>query len=239
MASKIDVTYFRLRAVQPDYRRRESSTLRWLETRLDATCYLCWSAGKDSMVMAHLCRRVKADLPILCSDTGVPYRWSADDRERFLAWTAEQGWDVRYFPWDKWGNSAIVTATDDKAYRAASHAGQFDALNAWAIEHGHTRRVDGMRMEESRTRKILLAKGRGETNSGLHPLWQWSTDDIWTYTVAHVLPWLSIYDHLGPHARNGLIGKNGREHGRLVYLKRYYPQAFKRACELFGARDYV
>lgn len=48
------------------------------------------------------------------------------------------------------------------------------------------------------------------------------------------LPWLSIYDHVGPTARNGLIGRNGLEQGRLVYLRRYYPEAWRVAREMFG-----
>jgi 3'-phosphoadenosine 5'-phosphosulfate sulfotransferase (PAPS reductase)/FAD synthetase len=96
-----------------------------------------------------------------------------------------------------------------------------------------------MRAAESRNRRILLAANRGETKNTLQPIWDWSTEDVWTYTVKHELPWLSIYDHLGPDARNGLIGKNGREYGRLVYLKRFYPDAFRMACEIFDAREHV
>ena len=96
-----------------------------------------------------------------------------------------------------------------------------------------------MRAEENNTRRKFPASTRGETEHTLQPIWNWNAEDVWTYIVRHGLPWLSIYDHLGPHARNGLIGKNGLEHGRLAYLKLYYPEAFLRACELFGAREYV
>lgn len=191
------------------------------------------------MVVAHLCRRVRPDVPILCTDVGVPYHWSQDDRDRIMTWCASVAWDVRMFPWDKWGTTRAAETRDEDDYRRVVHAGQFAELRAWAVEHGLTRRVDGMRIAEHGKREIFLRTNRGETPTSLHPLWQWSTDDVWTYIVAHDLPWLSIYDHLGPEARNGLIGRNGSARGRLVYLKKFYPMEFLRAAELFNARDYV
>lgn len=237
--SQINVPYFRLLAAQPGFRSRVARTQAWLRARLRATDALSWSAGKDSMVLVHLCRTINPALPILCVDVGVPYHWSQDDADRLTAWCAAEGWDVRYFPWDKWGTTAAAITVDEAAYRKVIHAGQFADLEAWSTTHGYTRRVDGMRIAEHGARAIFLRRCRGETAKSLHPLWQWSTDEVWAYIVAHDLPWLSIYDHLGPQARNGLIGRNGSARGRLVYLKRFYPAAFRRACELFPARDYV
>lgn len=237
--SKINRLLYKLHAARAAYQVREARTLEWLRRRLDGHCYLSWSAGKDSMVMVHLCRRIREDLPILCADTGVPFRWTAEDKSSIEAWAMAQGWLVKYFRWDKWGTTAAASTADEEAYRKTVHAGQFTELKAWAEAHGYTRRVDGMRADEKGPREVFLLSCRGETPNSLHPLWQWSTDDVWTYTCAHGLPWLSIYDHLGPDARNGLIGRNGSTRGRLVFLKRYYPQAFLKACELFNARDYV
>ncbi len=56
--------------------------------------------------------------------------------------------------------------------------------------------------------------------------------DIWAYIIDHDLPWLRIYDCLGPEARNGWIGRNGLEHGRMVYLRKYYPEAYRFARDI-------
>jgi 3'-phosphoadenosine 5'-phosphosulfate sulfotransferase (PAPS reductase)/FAD synthetase len=239
MKSQIDTTRFRLLAKQVVYRSRQHAAERWLDLRLSDSCYVSWSAGKDSMVAASLCNRLRPEIPILMVDPGVPIHWTQDDRVRMLNYAREQNWNVRQFTWNKFANERAVSAQNEADYRAAVHAEQFAELTVHAEAHGLTRRVTGIRMTESKTRRLFLASTRGETAHTLQPLWNWTTEDVWTYTVANGLPWLSIYDHLGPNARNGLIGKNGREHGRLVYLKRYYPEAFKHACELFGARDYV
>src|SRR5690606_6337946 len=146
------------------------------------------------------------------------YRWSEEDRERITAWTDEQGWEVRYFPWDKW-TQRTAEERDEVAYRKQVHAGQFTALQAWADERGYSRRVTGMRCAEGGSRRVMLAANRGESANTLPPLWNWSTEAVRTYLVRHDIPWHSPYDQLGPHARNGLSGKNGTQQGRLVYLK--------------------
>lgn len=239
MSRRIDRTYYRLRAASRAYRAREERTLEWLAPRLDDHCYLSSSAGKDSLVMAHLCLRVRPGLPVLTSDTGVPFRWTAEDKAKIESWMAAQGWITHSFPWDKWGTTQAASVLTEQEYRRTVHAGQFTALHAWAEAHGYTRRVDGMRASEMGGRRPFLLKCRGETARSLHPLWNWECDDVWCYLVRHNIPWLSIYDHLGPSARNGLIGRNGSSRGRLVFLKQFYPQAFRQACELFNARDFV
>ena len=239
MASKVDSAYFRLRALQPEHCQLVGATQRWLQKRLDEHCYVSFSAGKDSMIVAHLCAQLRPQTPILMVDPGVPVHWTEEDRQRILSYANESCWSLRRFEWDKFANVKAVEAKNESEYRDAVHEDQFRLLAAYAEEHALIRRMTGMRAAESKTRRKFLYATRGETESTLQPLWNWTTEDVWTYTVSRGLPWLSIYDHLGPEARNGLIGKNGREHGRLVYLKRFYPEAFRRACELFGAREYV
>jgi len=192
------------------------------------------------MVVAHLCATLRLAIPLLMVDPGVQIHWTAEDRELMLAYAASQSWNVKLFPWEKFADAKTVAARNEREYRDAVHAEQFSKLTAYADANGLTRRATGMRAAESKARRLFLMSTRGETENTLQPLWNWSTEDIWAYIVTHGLPWLSIYDHLGPEARNGLIGKNGREHGRLAYLKLHYPEAFRRACELFGeAREYV
>lgn len=235
--SKINRTYYRVRSMHADYIAREQRMLRWLDDRLGAHCYVSWSAGKDSTVVAHAAVSLRPDIAVLMVDPGVPIHWTREDRLRMLE--CARDWKYQLFSWRKFDNAKALAAPSEPEYRKAVHADQFDALTAHADRLGLTRRMTGMRAAESRTRHVFLSASRGETKHTLQPLWDWSTEDVWTYTIRHGLPWLSIYDHLGPDARNGLIGKNGREYGRLVYLKHYYPEAFRLACDLFGAREYV
>lgn len=230
-ASKIDTAYYRLRSSQYSYRARESALLRWLDEHVGPDCYISWSAGKDSTVVAHAARRVNPALPVLMVDPGVPIHWTDDDRARMLGWCP----DAKLFAFAKFARADVSHEQDADAYRAAVHRVMFADLEAHARARGLRRRITGIRAAESKGR----ARCQPVTLRTLQPILGWSTDDVWTYTVAHDLPWLSIYDHVGPDARNGLVGKNGVENGRLAYLRRYYPAAFRLACELFDARAHV
>jgi len=183
------------------------------------------------MVMVHLCRRIRTDLPILCADTGVPYRWTQDDKDHITEWTDKQGWQIRYFHWNKWGDKSLP-GDNLASYRAHVHASQFTELNGWAARNSRERRVDGMRAQEGGSRAIFLRTCRGESSLHLSPLWQWDTRDVWAYLIKYDIPWLSIYDHVGPNARNGIIGRNGEAYGRFVYLRRYYPAEYQLAKTL-------
>lgn len=233
--SKIDPMVYRLHARTPEYQAKERRLMSDLRRELDGRCYVSFSAGKDSAVCAHACHRVRPGIPILMSDPGCPTHWLEDERCAWVDYAKAHGWDLHLFAWDKWADG--VADADGASYRKAAHASQFVALGAWASLRGLSRRVMGLRAEESRTRRISLGTDRGSSATRLCPIGQWSNDDVWAYIVTRGLPWLSIYDHIGPSARNGLIGKNGDAHGRLAFLKLYYPEAYRLARTLFSADD--
>lgn len=233
--SKIDPAVYRLVAATPAYRRLKQRLRDDLARELDDTCYVSFSGGKDSTVLAHAAHLALPGIPILCSDSGVPFRWTADERDRFAACARERGWNYRTFTWDKWGQTRVTA--DAAKYRASVHASQFEELERWATAHGYTRRVMGLRAEESRKRRISLGTDRGSSKTRLCPIGLWKIDHVWAYLVEHGLPWVGIYDHQGPAARNGLIGLNAAENGRLVYLKHHYPEAYRVARMLFAADD--
>lgn len=227
MTSRISPAEYLLRAKRADYQLAERRLLAFLRKHLDHTCYVSFSAGKDSSVIAHACHSILPGIPILMSDSGVPYRWTAEERDQWLDYASRQGWNLRLFAWDKYAKDR--PANDIRAYRRSVHSDQFTALTQWAHERGYTRRVMGLRRAESAARRHV----RAITPHTLCPIADWPTTHVWSYIIRHGLPWLTIYDHLGPNARNGLIGRNGEERGRLVWLRRYYPESYRIAREIF------
>jgi phosphoadenosine phosphosulfate reductase len=236
MPSKIDPMVYRLHACTPEYKQKHARLLCELRRQLDGTCYVSFSAGKDSAVCAHACNILRPGIPVLLVDPGCPTHWLENEREQWVAYAKEHAWNYHVFSWLKWrpDTSNISGATE---YRAKVHASQFVDLEAWATEHGFKRRVMGLRGQESRVRRMSLATDHGASAKRLCPLNLWTTDDVWAYIITHGMPWLSIYDHLGPDARNGLIGLNGSQNGRLAFLKRHYPDTYRQARQLFNADD--
>lgn len=230
MRSKIDKAEYLLRSKLDAYQQLQAELMRTLSRELDESSYVSFSAGKDSSVIAHACHAVYPGIPILMSDGGCPVRWMEYEREMWLQYAAAQGWNLHLFPWDKF--STIRTGGTVKQYQQRSHNAMFRDLTAWAHERGYIRNVMGLRAEESRTRRISFAVHGCVNHKRICPLADWRTADVWTYIISHGLPWLSIYDYVGPDARNGLIGRSGVEQGRHVYLKLYYPEVYRQAREL-------
>ena len=237
--SLIQPLAYQIRSKRPYYRQAEDRLLWEIGRRVkpDET-YVSFSAGKDSAVLAHAAHSVFPGIQMCLVDPGVPYHWLDDERTMWLDYAREHGWNLRVFPWDKWGG-VLADDQEQRVSQTALHEDMFAEVTAWAREHGYTTALIGLRQQESRQRTMALRKyGMDHTYEDgrrrVCPLSHWGTDDVWTYIVSHGLPWLSIYDHLGPTARNGLIGRNAIKQGRMVYLKHFYPEAFRVARDVLS-----
>lgn len=219
----MQIARWRAHATLPPYRRKLAA-MRALVAGIDPrTTYVSFSAGKDSAVIAHACHAAHPGIAILMIDPGCPTHWLAHERERWLDYAQQHGWALTLYPWDKWS---------DAVDQANIHASMFEAVHERARRDGLTTRVMGLRAAESRTRRIVVAT-RGldyryaDGSRALLPIGTWQTDDVWAYIVEAGLPWLDIYDALGPHARNGLVGRTGEKHGRLEYLRLHFPDVWR------------
>ena len=235
MGSKLNLEYFRYLAEMPDMRMLFRKAINFLSRRLElGRCFVSFSAGKDSTVCADLANRVCPGIPMLMVDPGGPTHWLGAEREKFLKFAHEKGWNLRLFPWDKWRIGWHGEET------SSLHVDMFRELNDYAKKEGYSTLIMGIREKESKNRKIL-AKMRGDDyqrKDGMRvllPVMRWSSDAIWAYTVSRGLPWLSIYDTTGKDARNGLVGVNGHRFGRMGFLKQYYPMAYEFAKRLIEA----
>ena len=187
--------------------------------------------------MAHLCHKVQPGITMLTADSGCPIHWLEEERTMWIDYARTQGWSWTIYPYDKFGLAA--GAESGEGHEQQIHAGMFAGVHAHADREGLTCRAMGLRAEESRGRAASMrVHGEAYTyrdgQSRLLPIAKWRTADIWAYIVTHDLPWLSIYDLYGPHARNGLIGWAGAAQGRFAFLRIYYPDAYQRARELMG-----
>lgn len=221
---------FSAHATLPGYRRKLDSMLDMVAAIDPATTYVSFSAGKDSAVVAHACHAVHPGIPILMIDPGCPTHWLEHERARWLAYAATQGWDLTLYPWDKW--EARRECDTEQQYRERIHGSMFAAIEARALSDGLTCKIMGLRAAESRQRAMLVAtRGAAYTyrdgTRAVLPIARWSVDDVWAYIATHDLPWLDIYDAMGPQARNGLIGRNGERFGRAEYLRHHFPDAWR------------
>ena len=249
---------YELHAQTCEFSRRIENSERIILAAFDEmqSPYISVSWGKDSTVMAHLMLGYK--LPMMYVNCGEWDEWPDTPRvkrefcKRFNVDIIElqaQSIVQAYL-------EAGMYIQDEENTPDARHA-QHDyskslgeALDKEALAHGFDGSFIGIRKEESDNRQRLFAM-RGALyfakTRGLwacHPLMHWTGRDVWAYTVKHDLPYNELYD-LDPRgrelARNGaMFGTRSARYGRLVFLKKMYPDWFNRFAEKFPeVRRYV
>jgi 3'-phosphoadenosine 5'-phosphosulfate sulfotransferase (PAPS reductase)/FAD synthetase len=165
--------------------------------------------------------------------------WTDDERDLWRQHAAKNQWQLTMFPFDKWGDERTARAVSESEHRNAVHRQMFAGVTAYAHDHSLTTRVMGIRADESKGRRASLSThGPHHTYpDGTHrlcPIDLWSAMDCFAYCDAHSLPVLDIYRKVGRHARSGLIGRNGEAHGRMSYLRRHFPAAWRHARDVLG-----
>ena len=90
--------------------------------------------------------------------------------------------------------------------------------------------------ERRRRHGGIISRRNGTTAYG--PLWDWSTDDVWTYLAAHDIPPSPIYAKLtalgAPEQAlriSTLITATGLENGRITWLRAGWPQLYTELLE--------
>lgn len=123
-------------------------------------------------------------------------------------------------------------------------------LDAFCHQNRYDGSFVGLRREESRNRDRLFTMRSALYFAKTRQLWiccpleHWTAQDIWAYIVEQDLPYNELYDlsMFGrERARNGaMFGNIGHRYGRLVALKRNFPEWFNRlARECPEIRRYV
>lgn len=222
---------------------------RWLEIT-QGQVYASFSGGKDSLVVAHLIRRVHPDCPLVWVNQGESAEWP--DCVELIHHLRGQGWNiVELCPvrglWQLYLDLGIpldgrMTTTLDAQINQRLI---YDPLEEYQERHSIKGYAWGIRKQESRGRRqYLLSKGElYQRKDGLwvcSPVGFWSTQEIWQYIDQERLPYPAIYDQLGRFDfRNGPpIGTTGVNWGRLALLRQRCPQIWQQLVERFPEVQY-
>ena len=221
--------------------------------------YISLSFGKDSIVMTHLLLQDWPNLPVLYVNCGEWDEWPDTPRVKaaFLQYcpcnfTELSGPSIMVAYAQAGGFYVQDEEQDPTARRAQRDHGHslVAILLAAAMRLDYDGAFVGLRREESNNRARLFTM-RGPLYYATthrqwvcHPLAFWSARDVWAYIVQYDLPYNELYD-LAPEgrerARNGaMMGTRSARYGRLVFLKRMYPDWFNRFAACFPeVRCYV
>jgi phosphoadenosine phosphosulfate reductase len=203
---------------------RSVAAAREFAARGPAACYVSW--GKDSVALAGLLREAGvAGVPLVgvkVEPIGNPDCESV--RDTFLA-----SWPDRP-PYHEFLQRC---SHDDAGWHAT---GTLEAGFAEAEETvGTSRRMIGLRADESGGRKISMRHRGLATENSCRPLGWWSVQDVFAYLASRHLPVHPAYAMLGggrwprEHLRvASLGGRRGDQFGRAEWEREYYGDVLNR-----------
>lgn len=232
----IDRELYRLYANLPVYQRHIEQAKDIIQgiLRYVKRPYVAFSCGKDSSVLAHL---------VLQFAPGVPLRFLSSGETRLvhnvddvLEFYRFRGAEIQEVNIDRVFSDEWINATWDEQRKAGR--GDLELLN----DNSFDCIFMGLRAEESRPRKISLARNqtsglprfchRYKTGKRLNmirccPLANWLMEDVGAYIVEHNLPYLDWYDYSGFEGRTTarLTGDAVRQNA-LFWLKKNKPENF-------------
>jgi phosphoadenosine phosphosulfate reductase len=200
--------------------RKVASALRDIASFADAgPCYASTSWGKDSTVLVHLVATLGMDIPV------VSMRWPEVDnpdsalvRDAMLARFPHL--DYREF------SEPVAWCHEACDWLGPSGLDYFRPVR----EAMGDRRISGIRADESRARKMRLARWGVATQHTCAPLSRWTGPDVFAYLSRHDLPvhpayactWGGTLDR--ERVRVDIIGGvTGTGRDRMDWERRYYP----------------
>lgn len=177
----------------------------------DGPAYCSVSWGKDSVVVADLCR-----------DLGIPFGYI-----RITPYNNPDCDLVRNaFAPDHY-REAVVVRPDDA--ECSHSSGVFeDGARLLESEFGTSRHISGIRTEESQSRRL---RGSANTKNSCVPIARWTTQDVFAYLNFKNLPIHPAYamSNGGQFSRNHLRvasigGSRGTQFNRREWENLYYPE---------------
>lgn len=236
----------RLRAKHSTYRRRRERA-QTIAREFLALCrrpFVAFSTGKDSLALALIIHEIAPDVPLrFCSagETRLLHR----NTDQVLDWVRSRGMTV---------DEVCIDRFTDPAWRAANwETVRRDArrdLRAMPFDADWDGFLMGVRLEESRTRRIALRRFRTPDlppycyryQSGMLracPLAEWETVDVAAELSSAGAPVLETYDIQGMEARTtARITQSGVRQGLMMELKQRDRAAYQQIIARYPELQY-
>lgn len=217
--------------------------------------YVSCSWGKDSSLVMYLVNQTMPDIPVVFMNSG----YALSDTYAFRDWYLKHVGIKNYYevqaPADyielnlKYGLPSIDRSAADQ--ERVKRIIKKDVLDEFAKEQGWDCCIWGIRAEETRGRRVLLrTRGLLYESNGIgkcSPVGWWKGQDVWEAIDSIGIPYNKLYDNIMPPFFTRETNKNGgwlttdkATSGRVVWLKKFYPEHFEKLCELFPeVKNYV
>jgi phosphoadenosine phosphosulfate reductase len=199
------------------------------------------SFGKDSIVLLDLVYHIKP-CKVIMSDSGYQlpetYKTREEVEKKFKFKTLILPQLMPFEQFLKEFGLPGINRTEAQ-HKKVVEATKKHRLDDFAKENGAKGIFWGLRAEESRGRKMLLGKHHTYYNNSRDtwfsaPLYNWTANDIWAYIISNDLPYPEFYDYQDCGKTRDWIrntswtSTDGANEGRIIWLKKHYPQLYLR-----------
>lgn len=222
------------RSRQHAYRLSQSRGIVTQALKYMSRPYIAFSCGKDSTVLAHMVLEIDSTIPLRFLSSGETRL--VHNVDTILGYFNERGATIQEINIDRVFSEEWKDATWDEQRKAGR--GDLEELNAGNWDGIFM----GLRTQESRTRKISLAKnqtpglppfcfcyktGKRKNMIRCCPIARWETIDVGAYLIANDLPWLEWYDYKGFEGRTtARLTGDAIRNNVLAWLKLHNPEKF-------------
>lgn len=178
----------------------------WIKAK-PGRCAVACSFGRDSMTVLHMALQHDPNIPVVFNNTLCEHPETIQFKRRITAeWhlnLIETRPDTTFWKIIEAHGLPATSRTHAGVPRCCYHLKEKPAVTAYR-DHGLTVIFTGLRKDESRNRFLSLCHwGQEHLNTKygyphwrIHPLADWTLDDVMTYHTHHAIPLNPIYNKL-------------------------------------------
>ncbi len=155
---------------------------------------VAWTGGKDSTVILHLVREIfDGEIPfrVMFNDSTLEFPEIYDFINQLKdEWELDLIW-MKHLPSDL---EAYEKATEKEEQMEIMRIAKINAINHVQEEHQIKSFLSGIRWDEHEARSDETYFSERDTHVRVHPILQFTIDDIWSYIRMFNVPYVDLYD---------------------------------------------
>jgi phosphoadenosine phosphosulfate reductase len=155
---------------------------------------VAWTGGKDSTVLLHLVREVfkgKVPFRVFFNDSTLEFPEIYNFVKKIKKeWKLDLLW-IKHLPEDL---EAFEKTTDKEERMEIMRIAKINTINFAISEYKIKAFMSGIRLDEHKSRSNETYFSKRSTNMRVHPILDFTINDIWAYIQKYKVPYVSLYD---------------------------------------------
>ncbi|MCB9812843.1 MAG: phosphoadenosine phosphosulfate reductase family protein [Pseudomonadales bacterium] len=155
---------------------------------------IAWTGGKDSTVILHIVREMfdgKVPFKLMFNDSTLEFPEIYDFIRKYeKEWDLDLLW-IKHLPEDL---KIYETSSNKEEQMEILRIAKINALNFALKEYDLKAFMSGIRWDEHEARSDEKAFSKRSSHMRVHPILQFTVDDIWNYIRMFNVPYVDLYD---------------------------------------------